>query len=288
MNIALLVSGSLGFNLLKSCFLNNEISFVMTDSKSDSIILFCKEHSINCFIGNPRNGRANSFLKQNSADYLFSINYLFIVETDVFQSIKFHCINFHGSLLPKYRGRTPHIWAIINNEKYTGITAHLMTENCDDGDIVYQKQIEIDSNITGAELLEIYQREYPKIVDKVISLIHSNSLVFIPQNHKIATWFGKRTELDGKINWDWQKERIYNWVRAQASPYPGSFTYLGDIKIIINSISYSDYGFDYSLKNGTILLGGSNPTIKTPNGAVKLESYITNQELTFLENQVLV
>lgn len=288
MNFAFLVSGSLGFKILESSYACNEISFVMTDSQSDDIIQFCLKNSINYFVGNPRKNKASEFLKSNKADYLFSINYLFIVEADVFNSIKNYCINFHGSLLPKYRGRTPHVWAIINNEKITGITAHLMTENCDEGDIVYQKKIEIPSDITGGELLRIYMNQYPIIVEKVTNLIKTNSIHFTPQNNTLATWFGKRTAEDGKINWDWQKERIYNWVRAQAHPYPGSFTFLNGTKIIINAISFSEYGFDYSIPYGTILQGGEKPIVKTSNGAIVLENYSTSENLIFLKNQILI
>lgn len=287
MNFGFLVSGLLGFKVLESSHFCNEISFVMTDSKSVDIIQFCLKNSINYFVGNPRNNKASEFLKNNKADFLFSINYLFIVEADVFNSIKYYCINFHGSLLPKYRGRTPHVWAIINNEKFTGITAHLMTENCDEGDIVYQHVIEIPDDITGGELLEIFMNHYPILVEKVINLIKTNSIQLIPQNNTLATWFGKRTAEDGKINWDWQKERIYNWVRAQAYPYPGSFTFLNGSKIIINSISFSDYGFDYLIPNGTILQGGANPIVKTANGAIILVNYIVGEDLIFLENQIL-
>lgn len=70
-----------------------------------------------------------------SFDNILSINYLFILGTEIIQRAKKYAINFNGSLLPRYRGRTPHVWAIINGESETGITAHLMNDLCDDGDM---------------------------------------------------------------------------------------------------------------------------------------------------------
>ena len=57
------------------------------------------------------------------------------------------------------------MWAIINNEKETGATAHLMTEGCDEGDIVLQQKIEITSTATGAELLVKFNSTYPELIN---------------------------------------------------------------------------------------------------------------------------
>lgn len=53
-------------------------------------------------------------------------------------------INIHYSLLPKYRGYHSTVWAIINDEKYLGLTIHEMSEYIDDGDIIYQYKVEND------------------------------------------------------------------------------------------------------------------------------------------------
>ncbi len=100
-------------------------------------------------------------------DFILSVNYLFILEEDFLNRAKFG-INFHGSLLPKYRGRTPHVWAIINGEKEAGITAHLMNAKCDDGDIVKQVRVPIGIDDTGATILERYNEIYPELVRNVI------------------------------------------------------------------------------------------------------------------------
>ena len=92
-----------------------------------------------------------------------------------------------------------------------------------------------------------------------------------------ATYFGKRTPEDGQINWDWQKERIRNWVRAQANPYPGAFTFLNDNKIIINKIEYSDLGFQDTMDNGLVVaVIDGTPYVKTQNGVVKLVDFETD------------
>lgn len=271
------LSGQLGKVVLDNILTNQSINIevILTDRKSDGVIEIANRNNIPLFIGNPRGKRASDFCKNNNIvfDYILSINYLFILEDD-FLVLPKYGINFHGSLLPKYRGRTPHVWAIINGETETGITAHLMNSKCDDGDIVRQLRIPIMPEDTGAMILEKFNCEYPDLVWHVIEDIENNSLQPKKQERRLATYFGKRTPEDGEINWDWQKERIRNWVRAQAAPYPGAFTYLGDVKVIINKLSYSDEGFIDTMQNGMVIaMNGERPIIKTPNGAVILEDF---------------
>ena len=278
MKIGFLCSGALGMSLLEYVFLTEEIRFVLTDRKSEAIISFCSENKINMFVGNPRYGNIDDFIKDKEIDVLISINYLFLIEPNLINLAKIISFNIHGSLLPKYRGRTPHVWAIINNEKETGVTAHLIDEGCDTGEIIEQIKIEIKPNDTGADVLGKFSVNYKILLDSVINKIKTNKISLKKQDNLLATFFGKRTPNDGLINWDWQRERIKNWVRAQAEPYPGAFTFYKEQKIIIDQVSFSDFGFNSSLQNGTII-SISPFIVKTPNGAIeilKIRSQIDN------------
>lgn len=268
MKIAVLASGNLGLKCIQELTKEYVLQFIATDSSSIGIIDYAQQNSIPCFKGNPRNGKLYAFANGFKTDILFSINYLFIIEKDII-SLAAYPLNFHGSLLPKYRGRTPHIWAIINNEKTTGVTAHLIDEGCDTGDIILQETIEINGDETGNDILQKYVALYPEMIRKIISQIQTKSLQIISQQNELATYYGKRTPDDGEIDWEWQKERIKNWVRAQAYPYPGAFTYINDNKIIIDKIEFSDLGYTNNIANGTVLkVQNKFITVKTPNGAI--------------------
>ncbi|HMJ45799.1 MAG TPA: methionyl-tRNA formyltransferase, partial [Ferruginibacter sp.] len=58
-------------------------------------------------------------------------------------------INVHGSLLPDYRGAAPINWAIINGEKFTGVTTFKLRHQVDTGNILLSQKIPIDDNITA-------------------------------------------------------------------------------------------------------------------------------------------
>jgi len=285
MSLGILCSGRLGYQTLLKLLEKYQINFVFTDSKSKNIIEFCEQNKLRVFVGNPRNGRAKEFIAKNECEILISINYLFLIEQDIINLSKGLTFNIHGSLLPKYRGRTPHVWAIINDEKFTGITAHIIDEGCDTGDILEQIKISIEPNDTGDNILTKYESNYLPLIEKVIDSFNQGKLKPKKQDPKKATYYGKRIPDDGLINWNWQKERIYNWIRAQAHPYPGAFTFLHGKKITIDEISYSDDGYEYKQPNGMVL--NSHPLIiKTPNGAVEIKSFREKIELT--KGQVLI
>ena len=147
-----------------------------------------------------------------------------------------------------------------------------MNAQCDDGDIIKQIQISIEEEDTGARILEKYNKACPDLVSDVVRLINIGKFPTKRQDISKATYFGKRTSEDGGI--DWQKERIRNWVRVQAKPYPGAFSHIGKEKIIIHKISYSDRGFIDTIINGSVIaLIDNKPIIKIPNGAITLEDY---------------
>jgi len=270
--ICLLVSGNLGYVVLLDLFQSKiNIASVFTNKKSVDIIAFCNANNIPFFTGNPRNGKASEFLESQTSDILLSVNYLFIIDNHMINHPKFFAVNFHGSLLPKYRGRTPHVWAIINNEKYTGVTAHLINEKVDDGDIIDQLKIEIDYNDTGGSILEKFFRLYPEFIKSVLTKLVTNNYQLKRQKASLATYFGKRSPDDGLINWNWQRDRIRNWIRAQAKPYPGAFTFFEGRKITIHKAEMSEDGFHFNDLNGLIVnYENQKITVKTPNGCLLL------------------
>lgn len=285
MKIGFLVSGSLGDVVLRHFEQSYDISFVMTDSTSVQIIEYCNQKKIPLFIGNPRNKKVNRFIAHKECDVIASVNYLFLIQKNIIDLAKDLCFNIHGSLLPKYRGRTPHVWAIINNEKVTGISAHVIDEGCDTGAIIKQIEIPISKSDTGATILDKYKKSYVPLIEEVLEKHQSNQLIYNRQDESKATYFGKRTPEDGQIDWNWQAERIVNWVRAQAYPYPGAFTFYKDRKITIDKVSICDYGFHFEQENGTIL--STLPLIiKGPNSTVKIE-ILREQEVEFEKNTKL-
>tara|TARA_R110000868_G_scaffold150063_3_gene372967 strand:+ start:27927 stop:28808 length:882 start_codon:yes stop_codon:yes gene_type:complete len=280
LTIGVLCSGGLGLDTLLKITKDYTLQFVLTDRNSVEIIEFATKNQIPVYAGNPRNGEGYRLIKEFSVDVIASINYLFLIEEDIIKHANILTFNIHGALLPRYRGRTPHVWAIINGETKAGITAHVIDEGCDTGDIIAQIEVSIDKNDTGSDMLRKYAKAYYPLIKRVLSDASTNSLKLKKQNEEDATYFGKRTPKDGGINWNWQKEYIRNWVRAQAYPYPGAFTFYNGRKIIIDKVSFSKMKTLESTPNGTIFQTSQNLVVKVADGALNLDT-IRTENCTF-------
>ena len=275
-----LCSGRLGLDTLSKIAKEHIIHFVLTDSNSIEIIDFSIKNSIPFYAGNPRKGKGYDFIKNFNVDVIASINYLFLIKEDIIRHSNLLTFNIHGSLLPKYRGRTPHVWAIINGETKAGVTAHIIDSGCDTGKIIHQIEIPIEVEDTGAVMLEKYANAYYPLVKKVIKNVTDNQMNLKVQNENEATYFGKRTPEDGEINWNWTKEAIRNWVRAQANPYPGAFTFYKNQKIIIDRVSFSNERTSKSQVNGEIVKIEPKVIVKIKNGTLSLD-VIRTENCTF-------
>ncbi len=167
-------------------------------------------------------------IKALSPDILFSFYYRNLIHRPILEIPKAGCLNLHGSLLPKYRGRAPINWVLVNGEKETGATLHYMTPHADDGDIVAQERIGIGDDDTALTLHRKVAVAAEGLLDKILPRIQSGTAPRTPQNHPQATYFGGRRPADGAIDWFKTAREIRNLVRGVTKPFPGAFSFMGE------------------------------------------------------------
>jgi len=172
-------------------------------------------------------------IRSYAPDYLFSFYYRDMFKKPILDIPKVACLNLHGSLLPKYRGRAPINWVLVNGETETGVTLHHMTTRADDGDIVCQAKVAIATEDTAKSLNEKLTRLAGHMLDEHLPTILAAGAKGTPQDSSRATVFGGRRPADGAIDWSASAEQIRNLVRAVTRPYPGAFTYRGTTKLMV-------------------------------------------------------
>ena len=141
--------------------------------------------------------------------------------------------NLHGSLLPRYRGRCPVNWVLVNGETETGLTLHVMTRRPDAGDIVGQTRVAIAPSDTARTLNEKLAAAVPGLLAPLLPLIAQGRPPGTPQDETLATRFGGRGPQDGRLDWTEPAEKLANLVRAVTRPYPGAFTQAGGRRVLI-------------------------------------------------------
>lgn len=172
-------------------------------------------------------------IREMQPDILFSFYYRNLIKPALLDIPTQGCLNLHGSLLPKYRGRVPINWVLVHGEKETGVTLHCMTPRPDDGDIVAQRRVAITEDDTAKTLFDKSVAQATAMLDEVLPQIANGTLRRTPQNHAEASYFGGRKPQDGLIQWAQSAQQVRNLIRAVTRPYPGAFTFSADRRFTI-------------------------------------------------------
>jgi methionyl-tRNA formyltransferase len=172
-------------------------------------------------------------LQKLAPDYLFSFYYRHIIPAELLACAKIGALNMHGSLLPKFRGRAPVNWAILQGATETGATLHMMEVKPDAGDIVGQSAVSIGPNETATDVFGEVSPEALSVINQVLPELLQGHIPRKPNNLTQGSYFGGRKPADGQILWDQTAQQVHNLVRAVATPYPGAFTdWQGERRIV--------------------------------------------------------
>jgi UDP-4-amino-4-deoxy-L-arabinose formyltransferase/UDP-glucuronic acid dehydrogenase (UDP-4-keto-hexauronic acid decarboxylating) len=207
-------------------------------------------------------------IREMAPDILFSFYYRHIVGEDILEIPPAGCLNLHGSLLPRYRGRCPVNWALLNGETETGVTLHHMTPRPDDGDIVGRRRVPIDQEDTARSLHRKLNGASRELLNDLLPKIRERRAERLPQDRALASYFSGRRPDDGEIDWNRSAEEVRNLVRAVTRPYPGAFSFLGNRKCLFWQVASADAPAD--AVPGTVI--STRPlTIACGRGAVTVE-----------------
>lgn len=245
MNVIFIGSKLIGFRCLRKCeeVAPGKIRGILTiDDSGDSrsalsdFSSFSKERRIPLRYYH-KSSDLDEFIAENKGELCVVVGWYWIIRKELLYKVPHGFVGLHASLLPKYRGGSPLVWAIINGENKTGVSMFYLSEGLDDGDLIGSSKFIIEEKDTIREVSEkaikcstnILKEHYPKLL--------RGDAIKTKQDRQGVSYCGQRIPDDGKINWNWTAHRIYNFIRAQSHPYPGAFTVLGDQKLTIWSAS---------------------------------------------------
>ena len=172
-------------------------------------------------------------LRELAPDLLLSFYYRTMICQEVLEIPRLGALNLHGSYLPKYRGRVPVNWAVINGESETGATLHYMVAKPDAGDIVDQEKVAISFTDTALDVFNKVTQAAVTVLSRSFGPLLEGSAPRIPMDLSRGSYFGGRRPADGRIDWNRSALEIYNLIRGVTHPYPGAFTTLNGKKIVI-------------------------------------------------------
>ena len=172
-------------------------------------------------------------IREYAPDIIFSFYFRQLVSDRILTIPSLGGLNLHPSLLPRYRGRSPVNWVLVNGETETGVTLHYMVRRADAGDIVAQRSVSISSTDTALTLHRKIVREAGLLLLDALPGIRAGTNPRQPQDLSRGSYVGRRRPEDGRIDWNRPATRIHDLVRAVTHPFPGAFTFLGDRKLYV-------------------------------------------------------
>jgi len=133
-------------------------------------------------------------------------------------------IQFHPSLLPRYRGPSSINWPIIRGDTRTGLTIFRPTDALDEGPVILQKEISIGPDDTLGSVY--FDRLFPMGIDalqEAADLVVSHGAVALPQDPSEASYEGWCREQEARVNWHNPVDWVYNLIRG-CDPAPAAWT----------------------------------------------------------------
>ncbi|MGW5798352.1 methionyl-tRNA formyltransferase [Streptomyces bacillaris] len=232
---------------------------------SDSVADLAEKHGIPVIIRNRPDDELLDRLKEVAPDIIVANNWRTWIPPEIYNLPVHGTLNIHDSLLPAYAGFSPLIWALINGEPKVGVTAHLMDEELDAGDIVVQRSVPVGPTDTSTDLFHRTVDLIAPVTTEALGLIASGQTEFTPQDRSRASFFHKRAEEDIRIDWNWPAEDLERLIRAQSAPYPSAFTFHKGQRLEVLSavVSEGRYGgtpgrIFYREGNGVVIVAGAD------------------------------
>jgi len=213
-------------------------------------------------------------VRENKVDLIVSAAYPQVLSGTLIAVPTMGAVNFHPSLLPKFRGAHPHYWAIVKGETESGLSAHFMTENIDDGDIIAQIRFPI-KDYDYKQLYEKIIRETSRLVCKIEEFFQHNTGSIIKQDPQKATYFRNDREIHHRIFWNkYTVREIFNLIRGG-----NAFSFYRNQKIIIEKcfITQTNRNLTNSIEveNGIIVdIDKDYIAVKTKSGIINIQELI--------------
>jgi len=175
---------------------------------------YALEHSLEVLT--PSTLKNDTRIKEINPDFIVVAAYGLLLPKNVLEIAP--CINLHASLLPKYRGASPIQSAVLNGEKYTGVTAMLMDEGLDTGDILAWDYTEVGRKTSIElfnELAMIAAKQTPFVIDNF------SKIKPLKQTDAFASYSPKIKKQDGYVTFE--SALIIDRKYRAYQPWPGIF-----------------------------------------------------------------
>ena len=198
---------------------------LIAESYEKEILRLCLENNIPFYWWGTIKDSIDNLIEKHGITGIVAAGWKYMIPLSLNDYLRYPIIVFHDSLLPKYRGFAPTPTAIMVGDNNIGVTALYAANDVDRGEIIWQKETPIDSDLSIKEVISVQSKAYGEgfmfLLERMKEGIELSS---VAQDEGLATYSIWRSPDDCKIDWSKTAQEIHNFVRALGSPYSGAFT----------------------------------------------------------------
>lgn len=210
-------------------------------------------------------------LRAAKPDVLFVFGLSQLVGPELLAIPRLGVIGSHPSLLPEGRGRHPLIWALALGLRETGLSFFWADEGADSGDILWQRPFSITPEDDAATLYRKISNLAETAISEFLPQLAAGTAPRRKQDSSRATYWRKRGEADGEIDWSGPSTVAHNLVRALTRPYVGAHTFLAGERLTVWRAH--PVPAPAGPAPGTVLASAGGLTVKTQDGALRLTEF---------------
>lgn len=216
-NIYLVGRGTIAISLCKSLqAYHKHLTVLLYDETPVSLFpKYLEKNNINHIFFNTKSDLTTYLRSINSKSLIIHANCFYIYPKDIVNKNNLTIINFHYALLPKHRGKDSLIWAIFDQDEYTGITWHMINEKIDDGDIIIQDKIKISENETPLTLSKKVMAKALECFEKIKKDLLNNTFRLYPMPKEGGSFHCSKDFPNNKyLDLNWSIDKMYAFVRS--------------------------------------------------------------------------
>ena len=278
MRIVFIGTVTFSYKALKKIIdLNYDVVGVCTKEKSDfnndfmDLSPICKSNNIEYnYVQDINSEDTISWIKKLKPDIIFCFGWSSLIKKELLSLAPMGVVGFHPAELPYNRGRHPLIWALVLGLNKSASTFFFMKEGADNGDILSQTTFDITLKDDAKTLYEKVIEIALKQIEIFLPELKTKTFRRIKQDNIKATYWRKRDQKDGLIDFRMSSISIYNLIRGLSKPYVGAHVeYKGNCVPVWKSevVKYEEK----NIESGKVLeVNDKDITIKTYDGAIKL------------------
>lgn len=233
---------------------------------------FAKEKGIELLQPDKPDATLVQFLKEHQVDVSFVMAYGHFLGRAIRKASRLRMVNFHGSILPKYRGASPIETAIACGETETGVSLMQIDREMDAGAVADFESIRIEREDCASRVRLKIAEATVSLLERSMGALLKNELEFEAQDEAQKSHCRKLTKEDGLIDFELSAEAIYNRWRAFKT-WPNTFCFHGETRIKVGQLEICEHSLEenrVSLPCGSVILEKDSLKVATSNGIIKI------------------